>query len=134
MRKTKTAWFILSLILPWFPLLAQEKLEELERAYETAITQTDLNFTSKAIAEHLEEELKSIEVDISTVLIGSNKQRFEDASAEWRKFRDEQTEFESGLFEGGSIQPTIANITFKNLTESRIEYLKVFREHYLNEN
>lgn len=98
----------------------RSELKRLQAALRAAPTQTDLNLTSKALADYWSVELIKVEGKLRKTLAPEALSLFQKATDAWREYRSIQTDFEGDEYRGGSIQPLIRNKVFAALTERRV--------------
>jgi uncharacterized protein YecT (DUF1311 family) len=121
--------FILSLLLtiPGQSAPAEDaELTRLSHALEKATTQGDMNVASGKIAEYWDRRLASVERRIEGKLDGDALKAFAASKARWNQHRSLEVSFRASFFEGGSIQPLIANSHYAGMTEHRVAELEAF--------
>jgi hypothetical protein len=103
---------------------ADPELQRFTAALDKADTQYDMNMASFQIGVYWEAKLTEIEKRISKTLDAGQQKQFARSMGLWRLYRTQEVQFQAGFYEGGSIQPFIANETYAGITESRVEDLE----------
>ena|ERR1041385_8944529 len=96
------------------------ELQRLTSALQRAETQADMNLASKKLADYWEAKLVAIQAKIERKLEAKERKDFTQSSKRWRSFRTGEVAFRASLYEGGSIQPLIANTAYAEITEHRV--------------
>lgn len=91
---------------------------------EAAMTQAEMNNASGKLAEFWEQKLKAIEQKIEAKLNKKERKQFAKSRQRWRSYRTGEVAFRARFFEGGSIQPLIANTAYYEITEHRVSDLE----------
>ena len=99
------------------------KLKRLETELVSARNQGELNVKSHELRSHLEAKLKSLEERIEKGLEGAELELFQKSAAAWRAYLDLEVAFEASWYEGGTIQPLMANTAASRLIEERMKAL-----------
>ena len=99
-------------------------LAQLKAALDSATTQTDMNLASYRISEFWGAKLASVEQRMSQHLDQEQRKAFSDSQAQWRDYRIKEVQFRSGFYEGGSVRPLIANVSYSEITEQRVAELE----------
>jgi len=99
------------------------KLKRLEAELESAKNQGELNVKSHELRCHLEGKLKSLEERFEKGLEGTELELFQKSTAAWRAYLDLEVAFEASWYEGGTIQPLMANTAATRLIEERLKAL-----------
>ena len=102
------------------------ELRRLTAALDAADTQTDMNLASKQIADFWDAKLGILEKQISQKLDGEERKRFSDSKERWHSYRAQEVRFRSSFFDGGSIQPLMANMSYSEITEHRVDEMESF--------
>lgn len=100
------------------------KLQRLEKTFDDAESQTDMNLASLKIAQYWDEKLASIEARVTQKLDAEEQKAFADSKARWRSYRKKEVQFRTDFFAGGSIQPLIANESYSEITGHRVAELE----------
>jgi uncharacterized protein YecT (DUF1311 family) len=95
------------------------ELLKLTAALDSAQTQTGMNLASQKISDFWDGRLASVEKRLLLKLDGEDRRRFSDSMKHWRSYRMHEVQFRAGFYEGGSIQPLIANTAHSQITEHR---------------
>jgi uncharacterized protein YecT (DUF1311 family) len=98
-----------------------------------AMTQTDMNIASGELAKYWDRRLAAIEKRIEAKLDIGEKLTFAKSKARWAEHRSKDVALAAGFYEGGSMQPLVANNHFAHMTENRVHELEgilpdIFRE------
>jgi len=99
------------------------KLKRLESELTSARNQRELNVKSHELKCYLDEELKGLEERIEKGLGGTELELFQKSTAAWRAYLDLEVAFEASWYEGGTIQPLMANASAIRLIEERMKAL-----------
>ncbi len=99
------------------------KLKRLEAELMAAKNQGEMNVKSHELSLHMEEKLKKLEERVKTRLQGRELDLFEKSAAAWRVYFDLEVAFEASCYEGGTIQPLMANSAAIRLIEERMKAL-----------
>src|SRR3954454_16146825 len=119
---------LLSLLLTVAALardLPDSSLQQLKRDLQQAKTQTEMNQASKKIADFWDAKLVRLEKKVESKLDRQERKKFLESKKFWQKYRSSEVSFRAHFFEGGSIQPLIANSAYSQLTEHRVIELEV---------
>jgi uncharacterized protein YecT (DUF1311 family) len=100
------------------------ELAQLEAALAAAMTQTDMNIASVKIAEFLDSKLASVEKQVARKLDNVEQERFAEFNERWRRYRIQDVQFWASFYEGGTIQPLVANNAYSAITAQRITELE----------
>ena len=103
---------------------SDSELQRLTFALDQAKAQTDMNLASKNICEFWDAKLILAEKRIDQKLGGREKKRFSESKNHWRLYRAREVAFRAGVFEGGSVQPLVANSAYSQITEHRVTELE----------
>lgn len=109
-----------------------KELPLLKGRLQAADTQSDMNFASKELAEYWDRKVGSIENKITARLAARERKKFEESRKRWRMYRSREVEFRATFFEGGTVQPLIANIAYIELTQHRVSELESLLVSALN--
>ena len=93
-----------------------------------AATQMAMNACAGEDFQAADARLNEVYRDVAGRLRGEDAQRARLAAAEtaWIKFRDTECDFATGLFEGGSILPTLVSQCQAKLTTERTKQLQAY--------
>ncbi len=108
------------------------ELIRLSRDLEKAMTQADMNEASSKIAEYWDRRLATVEKKIEIKLTADHRKDFSESKMRWSKLCTSEVSFRAGFSEGGSIQPLIANTSYADMTEHRVNELEAFYETSLS--
>jgi len=76
------------------------------------------------LCEFWDGKLLLLEKRVAGKLGGQEQKRFADLMKRWREYRSREVAFRAESFDGGSIQPLIANCAYSEITEHRISELE----------
>jgi uncharacterized protein YecT (DUF1311 family) len=107
---------------------APDELVRLQRALDSAMTQTDMNIASGELAKYWDRELAKEEARVLGACDSEHAKLFRSAQKSWRDFRSAETKFHGDVYRGGSIQPLIHNSTYAALTEQRVKALRALAD------
>jgi Lysozyme inhibitor LprI len=107
----------------WVETNADPELQRMTVALDQATSQADMNLASFQIGVYWEAKLAELEKRISKTLDAKQQKQFARSMGLWRLYRTQEIQFQSGFYEGGSIQPFIANETYAGITEDRVNDL-----------
>jgi len=96
------------------------------------MTQGDMNVASAKIADYWDRRLATIEKKIEAKLGAADQKAFSASKVRWSQHRSMEVTLRAGFFEGGSIQPLIANSHYALMTEHRVIELEVFSSDALD--
>jgi uncharacterized protein YecT (DUF1311 family) len=99
-------------------------LQRLTTNLQSAKTQTDMNLASKKLGEFWDVRLSTVEAKIESRLDNGERKRFGDSRQRWRSYRAKEVRFRASFYDGGSIQPLIANTAYSQITEHRVSELE----------
>jgi uncharacterized protein YecT (DUF1311 family) len=100
------------------------ELARLTSNLRTAKTQADMNVASGKLAQYWDQKLAAIEAKVELRLYGRERKDFIQSRDRWRSYRSAEVAFRASLFDGGSIQPLIANTAYSLITEHRVNELE----------
>lgn len=99
------------------------KLKRLEAELTSAKNQGEMNVKSHELTIHMKEKLKKLEERIAGSLESSELALFKKSVAAWRSYFDVEVDLEASWYEGGTIQPLMANSAAIRLIEERMKAL-----------
>ena len=99
------------------------KLKRLETDLAGAGSQNELNLRSHELNSYVMERLVRLEERIEKSLEGEELKLFRESAAAWRVYLDTEVRFEASTYEGGSIQPLMANSASIRLIAERTNAL-----------
>lgn len=99
---------------------ADPELQRLTAILDKAEGQTDMNLASFRISGYWDAKLESLQTRISKKLDAGGQRKFGETIGVWERYRTEEVQFEASFYEGGSIQPLIANQAYSAITEDRV--------------
>ncbi|MEH1768632.1 lysozyme inhibitor LprI family protein [Nostoc sp.] len=91
-----------------------------------AQTQAVINECAKLSSQNADKKLNQVYQQLVSTLERSRKQKLITAQQAWIKFRDNNCEFETSKYEGGSISPTIYFGCLENITKLRTQQLREY--------
>ncbi|MEH1920922.1 lysozyme inhibitor LprI family protein [Nostoc sp.] len=91
-----------------------------------AQTQAVINECAKLSYQNADKKLNQVYQQLVSTLERSRKQKLITAQQAWIKFRDNNCEFETSKYEGGSISPTIYFGCLENITKLRTQQLREY--------
>lgn len=91
---------------------------------ENAQTQTEITTCAQQNYEDANETLSQLVNQIRNQLPEGDRIGFGEAEQAWLTYRDQNCDFESSLFAGGSIEPTMYYSCMERMTSNRIETLQ----------
>ncbi len=100
------------------------ELQRLTSNLQNAKMQADMNLASKSLIKYWDNRLVAIEAKVGDRLDGSERKKFAQSKKRWRSYRSGEVVFRAGFFDGGSIQPLIANTAYSQITEHRVNELE----------
>ena len=106
----------------------EEELTRLQRAMNSAMTQSAMNEASDALAKYWDRALEKEEAKILASCGAEHAKLFRSAQKSWREYRLAETKLQDDSWRGGSIQPLIHNSTFASITEQRVKELRTMSE------
>jgi uncharacterized protein YecT (DUF1311 family) len=99
------------------------ELKSLETELAAAKNQNELNIRSYELHCGVKERLSRLEERIEKSLEGGELELFRESAAAWRVYLDAEVRFEAKTYEGGSIQPLMANSAAIRLIAERTKAL-----------
>jgi len=118
----------LLLVLVALPVAAagrqDPELRRLTSALQNATTQADMNLASKKIADYWDKVLAAAQAKIEHNLDAREHKQFVQSHKHWLSYRTNEVAFRAVFYEGGSIQPLIANTAYSEITEHRVSELE----------
>ncbi len=122
--RSYTALLLILLVLPALAAeLPDAELQRLTSALQNANTQADMNVASKKLADYWDGKLVAAQAKIERKLDAKERKRFVQSHKHWLSYRAGEVAFRAGLYEGGSIQPLVANTTYSEITAHRVSEL-----------
>ena len=100
------------------------ELQRITSTVQDAKTQTDMNLASKKLADYWEAKLVAVQTKIESKLDAKERKEFAQSNKRWQSFRTGEVAFRARLYEGGSMQPLIANNAYSEITEHRVSELQ----------
>jgi uncharacterized protein YecT (DUF1311 family) len=99
-------------------------VDPLERLYQDpSLGQQQMNFLAGEAVKIADHDLEESYNRVLERTSNENRAQFLESHQQWLIYRDRETEFRRGRFQGGSIAPMIAALTHESLTRERIERL-----------
>jgi uncharacterized protein YecT (DUF1311 family) len=92
---------------------------------DAPLTQTDMNIKAGMELERANAELDALISEFEALLEPSRRADFQRVQEKWSVFREQYAEFESKVFEGGSIRPMIHAQAARKATHRRIKDLRI---------
>lgn len=91
-----------------------------------AQSQAEMNICSAKKLKAADEELNRVYNRLTSVLSedAAQRDRLKTAETAWIKYRDDNCEYESAVYEGGSIRPLIYNLCMERMTKARTAELR----------
>jgi uncharacterized protein YecT (DUF1311 family) len=111
------------------PVTFDSELQRLQQALDSATTQTDMNLASGKIADFWDARLAIAERQVEKKLTEAEQSKFAKTKELWRNYRIAEVKFQVSLWEGGSIQPLVANQSYSGITEQRVADLETFLKY-----
>ena len=103
-------------------------------AVALAQTQAEMNRESASEFEKADAALNKVYKELRATLGEEEQARLKEVQLLWLKYRDKNAEFETSLYEGGSMAPMVYSGSMTGSTLDRVEELKgMFREGYPEE-
>jgi len=100
------------------------ELRRLEGQLDSAMTQGEMNVAAGELARYWDNRLVAAEKKIERRLSKKERKEFSKSKKRWRAYRSKEVAFRAIFFEGGSIQPLIANDVYSEITEHRVKELE----------
>ncbi|MEG3860187.1 lysozyme inhibitor LprI family protein [Microcoleus sp. herbarium12] len=134
--KNSTIWATFTAILLFLaggfllPGQASNNLVEIAQQPNCKSPQTtvDMSICSTQEFEAADKKLNQVYQQILPKLNSKQKQRLTVAQRSWLKFRDETCNYEAGVFEGGTLAPSIYGYCRAKVTKERIKDLEGYLE------
>lgn len=104
---------------------ADPELQRIEATMEGAVTQTDLNRGSRALAEYWERRLDEVEGRIPGQLVDAEAaELFRAAREAWRIYRKAEVLLGGDAVRGRTARPMVEYLAWADLTEARVRRLE----------
>jgi len=94
--------------------------KRLEERLDKATTQVDMNEKAGELARHWDSRLAGVEKKLEEKMNKSERREFRRSKKRWRTYRSKEVALRTNFFEGGSIQPLIAEGAYSEITEHRV--------------
>jgi uncharacterized protein YecT (DUF1311 family) len=102
------------------------ELKRLEVQLDRAMTQGEMNVATGELARFWDSRLAEVETRIEGKLNKKERKDFSKSKKRWRAYRAKEVAFQAKYFEGGSIQPLMANDAYNEITKHRVTELDSF--------
>jgi uncharacterized protein YecT (DUF1311 family) len=118
---------IVSAILLTFALLAAapaQKPAQRDPCGDDAQSQSEMNICADKKFKAADAALNRVYGQLAAKLEADARARLKTAEVSWLKYRDDNCDYESASFEGGSMRPLIRSSCLERMTKARTEELR----------
>jgi uncharacterized protein YecT (DUF1311 family) len=118
---------IVSAILLAFALLAAapaQKRAQSDPCGDDAQSQSEMNICADKKFKAADAVLNRVYNQLAAKLEADARAKLKAAEVSWLKYRDDNCDYESASFEGGSMQPLIRSSCYERMTKARTEELR----------
>jgi uncharacterized protein YecT (DUF1311 family) len=117
---------IVSAVLLTFVLLAAapaQKREE-QNPCEDAQTQAEMNMCASRKFKAADAELNRVYNELASKVEANYRAKLKVAEVSWLKYRDDNCDYETALYEGGTMRPMVYSFCLERMTKARTAELR----------
>src|SRR5919202_4543073 len=123
MKITVTTLFILLLSFALLAAAPAQKREE-QSPCGDAQTQAEMNMCAGKKFKAADAELNRVYNELASKVEANYRAKLKAAEVSWLKYRDDNCDYETALYEGGTMRPMVYSFCLERMTKARTEELR----------
>jgi uncharacterized protein YecT (DUF1311 family) len=122
MKRTVSAILLASALLAFAAAHAQKREEQ--SPCEDAQTQAELNMCAGRKFKEADAELNRVYSQLTSKVDAPYRAKLKAAEVSWLKYRDDNCDYETALYEGGTMRPMVYSFCLERMTKARTAELR----------